>query len=83
MAMAKKIQMLAAPSHISRVESGAVQFGDDWPGLFIRGDHALALMVWIQSLCERLADCQDPIVIDRLDRLKQYANLIQQDVKAD
>jgi hypothetical protein len=26
-----------------RVESGAVQFGDDWPGLFIRGDNAFML----------------------------------------
>ena len=25
----------------SRVETGAVQFGDDWPGVFIRGDNAL------------------------------------------
>lgn len=24
-----------------RVESGKVQIGDDWPGVFIRGDHAL------------------------------------------
>jgi hypothetical protein len=24
-----------------RVETGAIQFGDDWPGLFIRGDNAL------------------------------------------
>lgn len=26
-----------------RVETGAVQFDDDWPGLFIRGDEALAM----------------------------------------
>lgn len=24
-----------------RIETGAVQFGDDWPGVFIRGDDAL------------------------------------------
>ena len=24
-----------------RVETGKVQIGDDWPGVFIRGDHAL------------------------------------------
>lgn len=24
-----------------RVETGVVQFGDDWPGIFIRGDNAL------------------------------------------
>lgn len=25
-----------------RVESGAIQFGEDWPGLFLRGDNAFA-----------------------------------------
>jgi hypothetical protein len=29
------------PDSGERVETGAVQFGDDWPGVFIRGDHAL------------------------------------------
>jgi hypothetical protein len=24
-----------------RIESGPLQFGDDWPGVFIRGDKAL------------------------------------------
>jgi hypothetical protein len=26
-----------------RVETGTVRFGDDWPGVFIRGDDARAL----------------------------------------
>jgi hypothetical protein len=82
MPIAKNVQLLPAPSHLPRVETGAVQFGDDWPGLFIRGDNALALMIWIRSLCERLADSQEPYVIDRLDRLKEFADLIEQDVKA-
>jgi hypothetical protein len=28
------------PEQEERVETGAVQFGDDWPGVFIRGDDA-------------------------------------------
>ena len=24
----------------TRVETGAIQFGEDWPGLFVRGDDA-------------------------------------------
>lgn len=28
------------PAQQERVETGPVQFGDDWPGVFIRGDHA-------------------------------------------
>ena len=27
----------------NRVETGAVQFGNDWPGLFIRGDDCIFL----------------------------------------
>jgi len=28
------------PAQAERVETGPVQFGDDWPGVFIRGDNA-------------------------------------------
>jgi hypothetical protein len=28
----------------NRVETGAVQFSDDWPGIFIRGDDAFRLL---------------------------------------
>lgn len=27
------------PEQAVRVESGPIQFGDDWPGLFLRGKH--------------------------------------------
>lgn len=32
-----------------RIETGAVRFGDDWPGLFIRGDNAAGLLSAIQA----------------------------------
>lgn len=28
------------PAAETRIESGPIQFGEDWPGTFIRGDHA-------------------------------------------
>lgn len=34
----------------NRVESGAIQFGDDYPGLFLRGDDAKFLSLAIESL---------------------------------
>ena len=37
----KTISKLSDPGF--RVETGPVQFGQDWPGLFIRGDEAAAL----------------------------------------
>ena len=32
---------LKLPAQPERVETGPIQFGDDWPGIFIRGDNAL------------------------------------------
>lgn len=34
----------------NRVETGVIQFGDDWPGLFIRGDNALGLSLAIEAV---------------------------------
>ena len=36
-----KIRQLHLAAAEPRVESGPIAFGDDWPGVFIRGDHAL------------------------------------------
>ena len=41
MKMIKKIQKLATLPE-GRPETGAMSFGDDWPGVFIRGDNAAA-----------------------------------------
>ena len=73
--------MLPAPLELPRVETGAVQFGDDWPGLFIRGDNALCLMLNIKKLLALLSDHADPDVHDNLDLLAQYAELIDQEVR--
>lgn len=34
--------------HGGRAESGLMQFGDDWCGVFIRGDHACLLAAELQ-----------------------------------
>ena len=39
-----------------RVETGAVQFGDDWPGLFIRGDEAVDVSLQIKAVIDFLTD---------------------------
>jgi hypothetical protein len=36
--------------YTQRVETGPVQFGDDWPGLFIRGDNCIYLGVVLEEL---------------------------------
>ncbi len=37
--MSDKVRVFLAEPQ--RVETGPIQFGDDWPGVFIRGDNAL------------------------------------------
>jgi hypothetical protein len=44
------VKNLPAPADGQRVETGAVQFGDDWPGLFIRGDNAHSLAMNLSQL---------------------------------
>ena len=38
------------PAQSPRVETGPTQFGDDWPGVFIRGDEAMGLADMIEKL---------------------------------
>lgn len=33
-----------------RVETGPVQFNDDWPGLFIRGDECFCILTVVDSV---------------------------------
>jgi len=47
-----------------RVECGAIQFGDDWPGLFIRGDDAFFTAVQIKLLIDHLDGVQELGKID-------------------
>lgn len=49
-----KLRKLPTPSDGKRVENGPVQFGDDWPGIFLRGDHALFLAGNLHALSEFL-----------------------------
>ena len=59
--MIKKIQKLATLSE-GRPETGAMSFGDDWPGVFIRGDNAFAFALALRSV---LANAKS----DRIDWL--------------
>lgn len=58
MADSPRVRVIPYPNHggpapdgdAPRVETGAVQFGNDWPGLFIRGDAAFVLAGDIDTL---------------------------------
>ena len=47
-----------------RVETGAVQFGDDWPGLFIRGDDAFDLAMQIKNIGRFLNSISDKVKVE-------------------
>lgn len=53
--MAADIQKLPAPTEQSRVETGIVQFGDDWPGVFIRGDNCMGYLMGLRELLSQLS----------------------------
>ena len=40
------------PEQTKRVETGPVQFGNDWPGIYIRGDNAGHYAMILKTLIE-------------------------------
>lgn len=74
-----EIRQLPAPTE--RVETGAIQFENDWPGLFIRGDNAFALLMAIRFLFHFLDRIEmDPDERLQLSYLKTIAKIIDEDV---
>ncbi|OWK36082.1 hypothetical protein [Fimbriiglobus ruber] len=54
----------------TRLETGAVQFGDDWPGLFVRGDNAISLAGYIDYILPHLQailDGRAPLPLKEFD----------------
>jgi hypothetical protein len=49
----KKLQKIVLDG--ARPGTGPMQFGDDWPGVFIRGDDALGYALALRRAVERLA----------------------------
>jgi hypothetical protein len=75
-----RITQIPLPGGSGRIPTGALQFQGDWPGLFLRGDNAIALLYCIRSLSERLGSYADPVVRDAVLQLGQLADLIGRDV---
>lgn len=48
---------------MARVESGVLQFGDDWPGVFFRGDTAIGFAVQLQRAIDLLAPQDNPELV--------------------
>lgn len=57
-------------AQVERVESGAIQFGDDWPGLFLRGDESFNIAMNINTVERALAMLEDGAITP-----KEFRNL--------
>ena len=55
------VTTLPMPGDMTRVETGPVQFGDDWVGVFLRGDDAAVYAKAIEALA--LHDKTDPMAL--------------------
>jgi hypothetical protein len=80
MPASQRVRIVPAPLGSLRVETGAVQFGHDWPGLFIRGDEAHNLMLRVRQMANCLGDHPDAEVGNVLNLLSYYADLIDEHV---
>lgn len=59
----------------ARAETGAMQFGDDWPGVFIRGDNAAYYAMQLQAALDAAEDAvRDPIAVAVLRGLVSELN---------
>lgn len=50
------------PQQDDRVETGPVQFGDDWPGVFIRGDNAAYYAMVLRTFIEGGYGAQEDVI---------------------
>ena len=57
------------PKQEPRVETGTIQFGDDWQGLFIRGDNCFGYTADLQMIIEDSTLDISPITKLRLESL--------------
>ena len=57
-----------------RIETGPLQIGDDWPGVFIRGDNAL--MMYAPALMGLIAQTEAQGDVTSLIYLRALKNLL-------
>ena len=57
---------ISKPENIERVETGSIQFDDDWPGVFIRGDNASYYCLIISQYLDKVDNPLDKMVLKEL-----------------
>jgi len=59
----KPVSPLQLPAPASRVNSGPVQFGNDWPGIFLRGDVAMEYAGLLRSIVAGTVPALNPVTV--------------------
>jgi hypothetical protein len=60
-----------------RVETGALQINDDWPGTYIRGDNSLFYAMQLSILLNKLESSNELIDIISLSSLKSLVDTLR------
>jgi hypothetical protein len=60
----KNIRFL--PEQEERVETGPVQFGGDWPGVFVRGDNCFYYSMILKSELDKLPESINKTILKTL-----------------
>jgi hypothetical protein len=68
---------LPIPDGMTRVETGPLMFGDDWPGMFLRGDDALGYALYLDQAANRLEKADELGWMDAMF-LRQFAELLRE-----
>lgn len=72
----EEFQIRQLPAQDRRVETGPVRFGDDWCGLFIRGDNAMGFAMALQRL--RVEHTPDVLTIQEVEYLVELLESCQE-----
>lgn len=72
--------LLDSDGNCDRVETGSIQFGNDWPSLHIRGDNAFGLAMSIDAVLQSLTKEQRTENFIAVAELESIAKLIRGDV---
>ena len=73
----KEILQIPLPGGSGQARTGAVHFQDDWPGIFIRGDDAIALLQEIRAMQRALRARKVPFIDFKRE---EVAEVIERDV---
>jgi hypothetical protein len=66
---------------LTRLETGPIQLGDDWPGVVIRGDDAIGYTTALRRVVHRIAEIDDASLddasLDDAVKLAELADLLE------